>query len=234
MLSAEAAEHHSSTSPHDLAPPVVLDVLIDLERQEVRLHSAGRSFSFAASADTKSGFPLPTKIESFAHLAALLTHAWEIATRDGKVGSPASTIGFTHLLSGNSIAVSCGREMKELVADAGNAVQMATDLIRSTTLPHGLEIETLRSILKTLSCCVVHAIDGFIPRQTKAANCYAVRLTTSQGYTLVPYRGKPAADGPRYKALGNSMAVPCMRWLGERIQMVENTPVATVDKKGDR
>ena len=36
-------------------------------------------------------------------------------------------------------------------------------------------------------------------------------------YTLIPYRGKPAADGPRYKALGNSMAVPVMRWIGERI-----------------
>ena len=42
------------------------------------------------------------------------------------------------------------------------------------------------------------------------------------GYTLVPYRGKPAADGPRYKALGNSMAVPVMRWIGERIQIVES------------
>ena len=40
-------------------------------------------------------------------------------------------------------------------------------------------------------------------------------------YTDVPYRGKPAADGPRYKALGNSMAVPCMAWIGRRIQMVE-------------
>lgn len=40
-------------------------------------------------------------------------------------------------------------------------------------------------------------------------------------YTAVPYRGKPAADGPRYKALGNSMAVPVMRWIGERIQAVE-------------
>jgi DNA (cytosine-5)-methyltransferase 1 len=39
-------------------------------------------------------------------------------------------------------------------------------------------------------------------------------------YTLVPYRGKTAADGPRYKALGNSMAVPVMRWIGERIQMM--------------
>ncbi len=40
-------------------------------------------------------------------------------------------------------------------------------------------------------------------------------------YTLIPHRNKPAADGPRYKALGNSMAVPVMRWIGERIQIVE-------------
>jgi DNA (cytosine-5)-methyltransferase 1 len=41
-------------------------------------------------------------------------------------------------------------------------------------------------------------------------------------YTLVPHRNKPMADGPRYKALGNSMAVPVMRWIGERIQVVED------------
>jgi DNA (cytosine-5)-methyltransferase 1 len=40
-------------------------------------------------------------------------------------------------------------------------------------------------------------------------------------YTLTPHRGKPAADGPRYKSLGNSMAVPVMRWIGERIAAVE-------------
>jgi DNA (cytosine-5)-methyltransferase 1 len=37
------------------------------------------------------------------------------------------------------------------------------------------------------------------------------------GYSLVPCRNKPAADGPRYKALGNSMAVPVMHWIGSRI-----------------
>ena len=36
-------------------------------------------------------------------------------------------------------------------------------------------------------------------------------------YTLIPYRKKPAADGPRYKALGNSWAVPVVRWIGARI-----------------
>ena len=44
----------------------------------------------------------------------------------------------------------------------------------------------------------------------------------SDDYTDVPYRNKEhAPDGARYKALGNSMAVPVMRWIGERIQMVE-------------
>ena len=42
-----------------------------------------------------------------------------------------------------------------------------------------------------------------------------------RGYTNVPHRNKPAADGPRYKALGNSMAVPVMAWIGQRIAMVD-------------
>jgi len=44
-------------------------------------------------------------------------------------------------------------------------------------------------------------------------------------YTKIPYRGKPAekcADGHRYKACGNSMAVPVMRWIGERIDLFTN------------
>lgn len=36
-------------------------------------------------------------------------------------------------------------------------------------------------------------------------------------YTLIP----GAKDGPRYKALGNSMAVPCMSWIGQRIALVD-------------
>lgn len=42
------------------------------------------------------------------------------------------------------------------------------------------------------------------------------------GYTDIEFLGKPAADGVRYKALGNSMCVNVMRWIGERIQKVEN------------
>jgi len=43
-------------------------------------------------------------------------------------------------------------------------------------------------------------------------------------YTLIPYRGRTedkCPDGPRYRALGNSMAVPVMAWIGRRIEMYE-------------
>jgi DNA (cytosine-5)-methyltransferase 1 len=40
-------------------------------------------------------------------------------------------------------------------------------------------------------------------------------------YTDIQPKGKPTPDGPRYKALGNSMAVPVMAWIGKRIQEVE-------------
>ncbi|EPO7607609.1 DNA cytosine methyltransferase [Pseudomonas aeruginosa] len=46
-------------------------------------------------------------------------------------------------------------------------------------------------------------------------------------YTLIPWRGKPAEecpDGPRYKAIGNSKAVPVVRWIGRRLlQQLERT-----------
>ena len=60
---------------------------------------------------------------------------------------------------------------------------------------------------------------------------YAVRRLTPRecerlqgfpdNYTLIPYRNGMAKDGPRYKALGNSMAVPVMCWIGERLAAVE-------------
>lgn len=45
------------------------------------------------------------------------------------------------------------------------------------------------------------------------------------GYTAIPWRRKPAdqcPDGPRYKALGNSMATNCMEWIGERIRLIDS------------
>jgi len=46
-------------------------------------------------------------------------------------------------------------------------------------------------------------------------------------YTHVPYRGGLAADAPRYKAIGNSKAVPCVPWLGHRL-------LSALDQSGKR
>ncbi len=43
-----------------------------------------------------------------------------------------------------------------------------------------------------------------------------------RSYTAVPHRGKPAADGPRYKSLGNSWAAPCVAWIGRRIDEAQH------------
>lgn len=60
------------------------------------------------------------------------------------------------------------------------------------------------------------AVRRLTPRECEALQGFPA------DYTLIPWRNKPAAvcpDGPRYKALGNSMAVPCMRWIGNRIAL---------------
>jgi DNA (cytosine-5)-methyltransferase 1 len=46
-----------------------------------------------------------------------------------------------------------------------------------------------------------------------------------RNHTRISWRGKPpeqCPDGPRYKAIGNSMATNCMKWIGKRIQLVED------------
>ena len=70
-----------------------------------------------------------------------------------------------------------------------------------------------------VSCCR----SGVAVRRLTPTECERLQ-GFPDGWTRIPYRGKPAEecpDGPRYKALGNSMAVPVMRWIGERIWKAE-------------
>lgn len=72
-----------------------------------------------------------------------------------------------------------------------------------------------------------HSKDAYIvPTRMAARRLTPRECERLQGfpddYTAIPYRGKTAADGPRYKALGNSWAVPVVRWIGQRIDAVES------------
>lgn len=88
-------------------------------------------------------------------------------------------------------------------------------------------------------CCGTLKCGGSAPQV--ASRTLVRRLTPRecerlQGFpddwTLIPWKGRPAEecpDGPRYKAIGNSMAVPVMRWLGERIAMADEIPPEEVE-----
>ena len=93
---------------------------------------------------------------------------------------------------------------------------------------HGADAGDLAPTLRAGGHTTSHANGGVMP--AIAAGMAVRRLTPLecarlQGfpdhYLDITYRGKPAADGPKYKALGNSFAVPVVRWIGARIAAVE-------------
>ena len=65
------------------------------------------------------------------------------------------------------------------------------------------------------SYVATHAVRRLTPRECERLQGFP------DDFTAITYRNKPAADGPRYKALGNSMAVPVIRWILQRIEAFE-------------
>ena len=99
------------------------------------------------------------------------------------------------------------------VSERGQAVAMCDDTagtIRSNT----------RNNSDPRTEAAMHVMHGMAVRRLTPRECERLQ-GFPDGYTDVTYRNKPAADGPRYKALGNSMAVPVMAWIGKRIAEVD-------------
>lgn len=78
--------------------------------------------------------------------------------------------------------------------------------------------EHLNELAYTQNCVDVHGVmtPSLSVRRLTPKECERLQGFPDH-WTDVPYRKKPACDGPRYKALGNSMAVPCMKKIGEGI-----------------
>jgi len=67
--------------------------------------------------------------------------------------------------------------------------------------------------------CVAVAAPSYAVRRLTPRECERL-MGYPDDYTLVEFRGKPASDGARYRAIGNSMAVPVVAWIGRRIDLV--------------
>ena len=72
----------------------------------------------------------------------------------------------------------------------------------------------------TLTTTDIHGVfNGLTVRKLTPSECEKLQ-GFPPGYTQIPYRNKPASDchdSPRYKAIGNSMATPVIKWIGERM-----------------
>ncbi len=143
---------------------------------------------------------------------------------EGQSVTPAAGGGFT-LSSFGAYKQGCGT----LRANGGSETIVARPLNSMTMTGRpsddvkprmGTGIGKTSDPQNTLSCAHQHAVHyrGVVRKMTP------VECERLQGFpdnhTQIPWRGKPAAecpDGPRYKAIGNSKAVPVIRWVGQRI-----------------
>lgn len=159
-----------------------------------------------------------------------------VATRGGKLGrgtgfgigeegDPANTISASHP---HAVAVTqYGEEIGGTLtarfdsspcADRGqNVVCLGDDNAKASC------DEEMSGSLKCGGSAPIAASPAMVVRRLTPTECERLQ-GFPDGWTKIPYKGKPAdecPDGPRYKAIGNSMAVPVMRWIGERIDMFE-------------
>ena len=218
MQFAATAEGHSGTPQVSQEPLALVRVLMHSGAKVQELHSAGKLIWSVKSAEGQSECRQPTQVETIAHALALHGHVVAKEIMHGKEASPQNTSGFSHRKNGEVCVTLSIAGTKANASDATNGHH--GDRPQFTTSELGQVIPKEGSTLTTALCSVLHAIAGCIPEQTLPES-FCIAIEVGRGYTNIPWRGKPESpDGPRYKALGNSWAVPCARWIGERIKAI--------------
>jgi hypothetical protein len=118
----------------------------------------------------------------------------------------------THL-NGSKLVNLYGQNIKELATDAEKFTTKLAECLKSITLEVGSSSRSSDIAFSTLCYFVTSAISSFIPEQIQQDNTYSIKISIVNGYINIAWRG----DSPRYKALGNSWAVPVILWIGLRI-----------------
>jgi DNA (cytosine-5)-methyltransferase 1 len=133
-----------------------------------------------------------------------------------------NTIGRQPMNGGNGDGFTEGGPMYTMNATGvhGVAQPMAFDWQSGGDM-RGMNLQEKTQLQRCQTPAVMHsmAIRRLTPKECERLQGFP------DDWTKIPYRNKPAdqcPDGPRYKACGNSMAVPVMRWIGERINLIES------------
>jgi DNA (cytosine-5)-methyltransferase 1 len=140
------------------------------------------------------------------------------ATQDQWIGQPVGTDCYNGAITGE-VAATIGTPGSSVNA-SGPTVMQAVDVKQVQWASGGGQVEndTAQALRAGAEYNYQFARVAMQVRRLTPTECERLQ-GFPDGYTNIPWRKKDEApDGPRYKALGNSMAVPCMKWIGERIQ----------------
>ena len=111
-----------------------------------------------------------------------------------------------------------------LIPQAISAYSIREDAKANTFSATELEVSTALKALQPSTQS--HHAQTFISEQVAVRRLSVTECERLQGfpdhYTDIKPKGRATPDGPRYKSLGNSMAVPVMNWIGQKIQKVED------------
>lgn len=214
---ASAVTRNFTTHQADQEPLAVVSVHTESAAMLREIRSHGRLVWSANDAGKSNSYLLPVQSEDIAAVLAHMGQELALEIRTGKVESLQNIRLSMPAKSGGGSALKSGGVTAEYAGDAEKDAEQE----RFTTSTLGSLAQTSDSRIATCLCSALAAISGCIPNEILPES-FLLLLDLETPYTLVPFRNKPAADGPRYKALGNSMAVPCMRWIGQRIQQVND------------
>lgn len=219
--SALSADVHSWNDQESLNAVVHAHVRLSHAPMLHAIRSQGRLLWSASGAEEPKMFLPPMQQESIARVIVAVLQGAATLIKTGVEESRQNTTHFILPKDGNWSAVIFGQGNADCASGA-DAVQDADTTFTTSSL--GQPIQNSEQAQITWLCSALNAIASFTPKRTSSGNIARLVLDIESDWTLIPYRKKPAEDcpdGPRYKALGNSMAVPCMLWIGQRVAMVE-------------
>lgn len=215
MPNAHTAAQSSNMRQAATDPLAALHVQLLYGHAVHAIHSRGRLIWSASGAAASEKSPPPTLGGNTAAELARLLHEVVRTAGHGKAASPPSISLSFPASSGATSAEKYGHE----TAASASGAASAQSLVTYTTSDLGQITTCSDSTAETLCCFALRAIAGCIP-STTLPETFSIELTVETPYTAIPWRNKPAdqcPDGPRYKALGNSWAVPVVFWIGRRV-----------------
>lgn len=170
--------------------------------------------------------------------AFVLQPVYELHSQDSRVrelGDVCTTVSATYRSGGGNVPITLAQPIafdayNQTTSDTVTALRCAAGGVFDNTVaqPIGWSEELTASV--DMAGTLQYGgqggrHDGVMTQAMQVRRLTPVECERLQGfpdnYTDIKLKGKPTPDGPRYKALGNSMAVPVMAWIGKRIQEVE-------------